>query len=208
MQDWALLRAELELLADRLLPAQPQTAGGAIPPTPNFDDSVGIHAFVVLAHGAVEEYLEALFISHARRVDQSGSKLPARVASSTGISFSSHGEALSYQKRNIEQTLKLGEGVIRAKVRTNHGIKERNIKGLAEHAGVEWPSFEAACGQQFTFLDTLGAKRGAVAHLSASTASASQTIYPEEARQWVSDALAAVRKIDRYLTISILLLDS
>jgi hypothetical protein len=97
--------------------------------------------------------------------------------------------------------LKAGSSRVEKAVIANHGIKETNVEHLAKAAGVEWPPFEAACHMALTQLDTLGGKRGSVAHVSTSKSQiTANPIYPANALQWVEDALAATQIIEDYLT--------
>lgn len=84
----------------------------------------------------------------------------------------------------------------------NHGIKEQNLHHLAEGVGVEWGRFDAALATHIADLETLGAKRGKVGHLSPFSDKSvliRAVINAADARRWVTDAEAAVIAISNFL---------
>jgi hypothetical protein len=174
------------------------------PEVPTVDEAILVNAYLVLAHGCIEEHVEAVFQAYADSlVCEPGNTHVTRAIAMAAFAWQEAAKSKAFRERTLEDIVKAGSYRVQRAVQSNNGIKESNIENLAKASGVEWPPFEDACNDALTQLETLGGKRGSVAHVSASRSQiTNRPIYPPEAKQWVADAIAAARAIDEYLTAS------
>jgi hypothetical protein len=85
-------------------------------------------------------------------------------------------------------------GLYRSKVVTpNNGVKRKNLRALAKPLGLE-DRLEADCEGLLSPADTLGARRGALAHMG----HVDEELRPAEARRMVFDVVA---ELDRLLAL-------
>lgn len=194
------LDAEIQALDNQLL----TTFVTDFPDPPSRSEVISINAYLVLTHGCIEEYVEALFEDFAPKLlaGVSAGAPVSRAVAMAAFAWSDRGKKTAYDLRTLEDVLKAGANKISEAVPRNHGVKRTNLAELGQAAGIEWPAFEAVCQDAITWLDTLGAKRGSVAHVSTSRTQITKTpVYPPEARLWVADAVAGVTMIQAYLDV-------
>jgi hypothetical protein len=199
------LDEQLQWLESTLLPA--------VKPGPleqlSEQDRTAVAAYLVLAHACIEEAIEDAFLSHARAmldlVDQDPRTTPlavARFALNVGINLPGK-KVAPYSQRKLLNTLKAAlKDYEVTVVDQNHGIKEDNISNLAEGVGLEWEAFDVGLGSHIADLETLGAKRGKVGHLSPFTDKAvlvKAEINITDAKAWVMAAQDAVSAIVAFL---------
>ncbi len=191
------LEREIARLESRLL----QEVTSEFPAVPTLEEAILINAYVVLAHGCIEEYVEALFQEHADDLSAHPcGSMVSRAIAMAAFAWQEGAKSKAFRDRTLDDILKVGSSRVEKAISGNHGIKEANVENLAKAAGVEWPPFEAVCNLALTQLETLGGKRGSVAHVSASkTQITNSPIYPFDARNWVTEALAAIQVIEAYL---------
>lgn len=197
------LAAQIETLDTQLLK----------PISTEFPDPLGAHenasvrAFLVLTHACFEEALEDAFEEHAVALSRlCEGHLVARpaveFAMSAGYGLASADLKVPYSKRTLSTMVHMALGRVPGIVRSNNGIKNNNIRKLAEVVGINWSDFEFRLSSALDDLETLGAKRGESGHLSPfspKTFGLKQSIYPDDARGWVTDALAATSNIIAFL---------
>ena len=191
---------EVKILEDRLL-ADFITE---FPEKPTLEEVISVNAYLVMAHGCIEEHVETVFQQHADGMDCGDDQLSvARAVASAVHAWNEAAKDKPYRERRLGDVLKAGSSYMTKAAQKNNGIKENNVLALARAAGVEWPPFESACNDALIKLETLGGKRGEVAHVSASRSLfASSPIYPPDAKAWVKDAIDAALQIEAYLTVS------
>lgn len=172
-------------------------------------ERAAVAGYLVLAHACIEEAIEDAFLLHAKAllaiVANDPSAVPMAVANfglSVGVKLPETKRA-PYGQRTLLNTLRAAlvnyESTV---IDQNHGIKEQNLHSLAEGVGVEWGRFDVALSTHIADLETLGAKRGKVGHLSPFSDKAvlvRAVINAVDALQWVSAAETAVSAISSYL---------
>lgn len=165
-----------------------------------------VHAYLVLAHAVLEEYIESVFSRHFDRLCSwlSADLVPAEcVRFSFAVAEMIPSASVSYRKRITFDLIRgLGRTEFQARLNRNHGLKARNVENLAQLVGVEWVRLESTLNSNLADLNTLGSKRGAAGHLSPYTekvTSISTSDGPDDVRRWVRDGREAAVAIERYL---------
>ncbi|HML51351.1 MAG TPA: hypothetical protein PKD84_08075 [Propionicimonas sp.] len=165
-----------------------------------------VHAYLVLSHAVLEEYLESTFERHFDRLCGwfiSG-LVPlecVRLAFAVGQEIS-RDEAVYRIRSTPELIRSRGRMELSRRLDGNHGLKSSNVQSMAKFVGVHWPDLENELNAELNDLDTLGAKRGAASHLSPYTAKATNIANsdgPDDVRKWVHDGWQAVQSIAEYL---------
>lgn len=196
---------QVELL-DQLLLAGVRTE---FPDTLTDREKVAVNAYLVLSHACIEEYAERVFLAHYDRLEELATLnfFPPSVAQ-LALAVGWHlpdamKQTLGYKSRTLAGAIQAGRvNYLRSYVGGNDGLKENNIKKLAQGLGVEWPRVESRLSKELIDLNTLGAKRGAAGHLSPFTPSqgAHEETYPSDVRAWVESGRDAVLALERLLT--------
>jgi hypothetical protein len=173
------------------------------------NEKVAVSAYLVLAHACIEEYAEEVFLKQFDRLSEL-SHLPitpravARLCLAVALSLPDAMRTnMTYKTRTLKGTVTAGrKHYVGTFITKNNGLKENNIKKLAEGIGVEWTSVEGSLHSQLVDLDTLGAKRGEAGHLSPfspKTLTLKQEAYPGDARGWVEGGRDAVLALEAFL---------
>jgi RiboL-PSP-HEPN len=196
-----ILRDEVAALDELLL-----TPVATTPPDPlSLKERIGVRAYLVLAHGAVEDFVERCFSTYletAAQLDNQGRVLPGVYLTM----FHLRGDL----EKQIKKTDRTGELLLNRLpplyaekvVKPNNGIRRSNIQNLCQGAGLRWLDFESTCASAVSALDTLGAKRGSVAHVSTvaeSGGGVQQELYPTNVREWVGDVVLALPDMLTYI---------
>lgn len=173
------------------------------------NEKVAVSAYLVLAHACIEEYAEEVFLAHFDRLSEL-SRLPLAPRAVAELSFaiaSSLPEGvqntMTYKTRTLAGAVTAGrKHYVGSFVQKNDGLKEKNIKKLAEGIGVEWSRIETHLLNQLTDLNTLGAKRGEAGHVSPFSPKVPAVVeqpYPAHARGWVEAGRDAVLALEAFL---------
>ncbi|QFY08052.1 hypothetical protein GBF35_16420 [Nonomuraea phyllanthi] len=180
------------------------------PPTPlAFAEEAAVCAFLVLSHGAVEEFVEAAFKDYVQKCFTLNSRqLLNRASHLIMIQFAADAAVALEQTRSSvprdDAVIRMVPALYERKIcGTNNGVRTHNIKKLVTGAGLVWDKFENDCSEAIAALDALGARRGDIAHSSAAnraaTGGVSKALYPKEARELVNTALAELSAIVSFL---------
>ena len=147
------LVAQVELLDSMLLSA----VATEFPDPLKDPEKVAVSAYLVLCHASVEEYAEQVFLRHFDRLSEL-CQFPvvppsaARLSLAVGITLPEKMRA-SYKSRTLKGALEAGRNnYVNSYVDTNDGLKERNIRRLAEGVGIEWGVVESGLVGQLADL--------------------------------------------------------
>lgn len=170
--------------------------------------TIAIRAYLILAHATVEEFIEGCFTRYVESCSQIDSV--GRAHSGAFLSILQLAADIGGQLKNSERSPQAVAnripGLYKQKiVAPNHGIRKHNLEKLARGAGFHWPEFEESCADLVSSCETLGAKRGEIAHISAagiSTDGVQQQLYPDDVRRYADDALQGVDQLCKFLQSS------
>lgn len=173
------------------------------------NELIAVRAYLLLAHATIEEFVESCFVQYLRacsEIDENGRAHPGAFLSILQLADDIGGQ-LNNSVRSPKLISEKIPGLYRKKfVDVNHGVRKSNIKRLAIGAGLSWGEIEESCSGLLTSCETLGAKRGATAHISAAAVSddgLSQQLYPEDVRRYTNDALRGVDDLRTFLLQSL-----
>jgi hypothetical protein len=159
-----------------------------------------IASFVILSHAHIEEFIEHLFLTYAekREAEITDSVIPhCFVALSLHFADDLTGQGL--RKHGARKICITSKNLYISKVlNINNGLKEANVVSLAKPLGLQSDHITNSCDQLFPALNTLGGKRGKLAHASSSR-SASETIYAQQAIEWVEGVTNLIYQLVDYL---------
>lgn len=206
--DLAALRGDVGTLDSTLLNAVIHQAPDPLAP----NEEVLIRAYLLLAHAAIEEFVELAFseyLADALVPDASGRVSPGLYLTLLQLSDDVSGALSTRASRTPQAILSMLPGLYKSKVvDPNHGIKADHVRKLAVGAGLDWNLVEAACPKLIPAMTTLGARRGEVAHVSSvrptRPAGVQQTNYPADARKLASDVLDHLPELISHLSASVL----
>ncbi|XVV37210.1 HEPN domain-containing protein [Streptomyces sp. CA-100214] len=195
------LTSDIQDLRNSLMPAELQ----AIAPPDDLSDaqSLLVKSFVILAHAHIEEFIEQMFLDFldTKASSVSNGHIPICYARLI-LHF---GEHIKGEKGSASLTPELI--CIKAKsfyeskaIKSNNGLKERNVLQMAKPLGLLESAVSDACPDLFLALDTLGGKRGGLAHRSSQAVT--ETIYPGQAIKWVDDVLTHFAQLSNLLANS------
>ncbi|SDT77257.1 hypothetical protein SAMN05216371_5381 [Streptomyces sp. TLI_053] len=162
-----------------------------------------IASFVILSHAHIEEFIENLFLRYVEMREKEIADLAVphcfvKLALHFSPDLIGQGAGNKLQTRQICTTAK--NLYISKVVNTNHGLKESNVMALAKPLGVHGENLSGECEQLFATLNTLGGKRGRMAHTSSRNQAASETVYASQAIVWVEDVVNLAHQLDNYLS--------
>lgn len=165
------------------------------------------HAYLVLAHAVLEEYIEGVFERHYDRlaswltedmVPLESVRLVYAVSEWLPTNLN-----VDYKKRSIHGVVSVAARKhFVTKLNANHGLKSENIETLAKWTGLDWVAFSNSLNTELLDLKTLGVKRGAASHLSPYTDKATSLTAvenPDDIRGWVDAGRKAAEAIENYL---------
>lgn len=179
-------------LAVALLPDEPEAAEAL-----SARDQFLTHAYLLLACAVIEEYIEGCF---ERFVVTALEESTDRVAACFVPLSARFADDLIGQTNpfpTAAAACPILRGLYGSKiVRPNNGIKRKNLIALARPLGLA-ASLESDCEPLLGPADTLGARRGAVAHIGAVT----EETRPAEARKLVLDVLDQLPLLSTLLTL-------
>jgi hypothetical protein len=180
MPDLARLRENEDALAAALLPEDADVTEPLEPRTQFLT-----HAYLVLACAVIEEFVEECFDAY---VDIALAASEASVSPCFVPLATRFADDLKGQTSTIPSSTKacpMLRGLYTSKiVRPNNGIKRKNISALARPLGL-LDDLEASCEDLLVPADTLGSRRGTVAHLG----TVATELRPSDARKLVADVL-------------------
>ncbi|MEV7345027.1 HEPN domain-containing protein [Streptomyces sp. NPDC093544] len=161
-----------------------------------------ITSFVILSHAHIEEFIEDLFLTYIEnRENEIGDLATPRCFVELALHFS--GDLIGQRagkKFDTKQICTTAKNLYISKVvKINNGLKEANITSLAKPLGLHGDQLSDKCDDLFKALNTLGGKRGKMAHTSSSQA-VSETVYPSQAIAWVEDVVSQVQSLVDYLS--------
>ncbi|TWS25275.1 hypothetical protein FK268_08730 [Tsukamurella sputi] len=166
-----------------------------------------VNAYLVLSHAVLEEYLEIVFEAYFQRISgwlRSGFKQLPAACVDLAFAAGAASKPPGYTGWDIRKLVtEEGLAALRKKISSNHGLKERNLQGLAQLTGISWNEFDNFLSTELADLNTLGSKRGAAGHLSPFTEKVTEISAsdgPDDVRGWVTAAKNAASKIECYLT--------
>ncbi|WP_152521418.1 HEPN domain-containing protein [Amycolatopsis decaplanina] len=198
---------------ERLKAAIVQVAESLLPDVPldqqlSPSEQIQVHAFVVISHSAIEEYIEQLLTDSLDEALNKGLApggplpliaLPLAVHHSAEIIGQSSGKGAFITARSVHQKLL---GLYTSKVvKPNNGIKRKDIEKLCKPLGIDVAGFDGDLEVAVTALDTLGAKRGTLAHTL--SVAAREVIRPEQAREWVNDSIDGIEALTQHIEESV-----
>ena len=180
MPDLARLRENEDALAAALLPED-------LDPTAPLEPRAQFltHAYLVLACAVIEEFVEECFEEYvAKALAANGSSVsPCFVSLATRFADDLIGQTNTIPA--AAQACPMLRGLYGSKVvRPNNGLKRTNLYSLAKPLGLQ-EALEASCEDLLVPANTLGARRGAVAHLGTVTAE----LRPGDGQKLVEDVL-------------------
>lgn len=169
-----------------------------------------VHAYLVLSHAVLEEFLELAFEEHFNRLCEclSSDSVPLEcVRLAYAVAQYVPKDLVAYKKRNIAELIKgAGRKEFSQRLRGNNGLRSSNVESMCKLVGLHWEGVESALNAELLDLDTLGAKRGAASHLSPysekSTAIA-VTDGPDDVRRWVKEGRLAIDAIIKYIATTV-----
>lgn len=164
-------------------------------------EAIRVRAFLVLAHAAIEEFVEDEFFGFVKwctTQDAAG-----RVHSRSLITLLDSSEKIGghFGKKSDRDPSSVASYVAGTYeshvVKPNNGIRKANFRKLARAAGIPDSEFDATCAQLLIACETLGAKRGLFAHSSVSGTirkgpGLNEVLYPVDARKFVDEVLAEI----------------
>ncbi len=168
---------------------------------------IAVRAYLVLSHAAIEEFIEAAFLTYVREctlADDRGRVHPGTTLALLRLADEIRGQIPKAQLRPAEILSRIPPLYQLNVLRPNHGIKPDYIQTMALGAGLGWPEFEAACPNLLAALPTLSSARGDIAHLSSLGLSADGaglriTYYPEDARKKTGAVLTSIQEFIDHL---------
>jgi hypothetical protein len=160
-----------------------------------------ISSFVILCHAHIEEYLENLFVAYvqARELELTKEFAP-HCFMRLSIHFAADivGQQVAKESDHLKICITAKHLYTSKVVWINNGLKEANVKALAKPLGLNNDDLSDGCEQLFAALNTLGGKRGKVAH-SSSMQSANETFYAAQAVSWVDDVVSQMHQLVQFL---------
>ena len=180
MPDLTGLHEHEEALAIALLPADPD-------PTAELDARSRFltHAYLALGHAVVEEFIEDCFSRFVEKALGAATSTVPGCFVSLATRFAEDVVGQTHTHPPADQACPMLRGLYSSKViRPNNGISRRNLIALAKPLGLQG-RLESDCEDLLTVSDTLGARRGRVAHLGAVVLE----LRPREARMLVADVV-------------------
>lgn len=180
MPDLARLRENEEALAEALLPTDSEPTD-PLEPRKQFLT----HAYLVLATAVIEEFIEECFEEYVTTAlaDVGGAVPPCFVPLAAKFAEDLIGQTNTTPPAADACPMLRGLYVSKI-VRTNHGIKRKHLIGLSKSLGLQ-PALEADCEDLLLPAETLGARRGRVAHLGTVT----EELRPADGRKLVLDVI-------------------
>lgn len=155
------------------------------------------HAYIVLACALIEEFLETCFREHLIQALQRVQSTVADPFLFLATHFSGDVIGQGMVHAPASDVCRALHGLYSSKVvEPNNGIKRKNLRALAKPLGLQM-QLEDKCDALLQTADTLGAKRGSLAHASAVTTE----VRPGEASRLVSDVLAAIPSMQTLLGV-------
>ncbi|GGR67300.1 hypothetical protein GCM10010269_02570 [Streptomyces humidus] len=195
------LKSDIEELRDALLDTDALTV--APPDDLTRRQQLLITSFVILAHAHIEEFIEELFVSYvdARTAEITEDSTP-HCFIRLSLHFSPDLIGQGAGKYPTTQICQTAINLYRSKVvKINNGLKAANIAALARPLGLNGDQLSDNCERLFRSLNTLGAKRGKMAHTSSQ--SANETVYASQAVGWVNDVVDNIDELVKFLNGSI-----
>lgn len=165
-----------------------------------------VHAYIVLTHAVIEEYIEDGYLDHFDRLSAwadypSIPEASVRMIVTFAFKFPGKG-ANPGGSKPLSDLVKAARGFVEGAVKGNNGIKSANLESLSKALGVDWLDMDAQLSSGIADLEALGARRGEAGHLSPFTDKAvklTRQVYPDDVRAWVNRASAAAEAIIDYL---------
>jgi hypothetical protein len=183
MPDINALRQTEAALADAILPDETDSTSSL-----SDRDKLLVSAYVVLACALVEDFFESCFLHYVDKSLEASDVLFSGCFISLAAKFS---DDLLGQVSGIpsaEAAVPRLQGLYKSKVIfPNNGVKRKNLEAMARPLGMI-RELEKTCEPLLGPVDTLGARRGSIAH----TSSVSEELHPSQARSLVTNVLDQV----------------
>lgn len=180
MPDVNFLRQAEAELASAVLPEDP----GSVKQLTTREQLL-TRAYLVLACALVEDFVEGCFLDYVKNSLGSKDGLVSGCFVSLAVKF---GDDLVGQVNTIPSAAVAAPmlvGLYTSKViHPNNGVKRKNLETMAKPLGLR-DKLEDECDDLLGPADTLGARRGSVAH----TPAVSEEMRPSQARELVTDVL-------------------
>lgn len=162
-----------------------------------------IASFVILSHAHIEEFIEGLFLGYIEEQEKSITEFAiphcfVKLAMHFSPDLIGQGAGNRQSVQKICTTAK--NFYISKIVKTNHGLKSNNVISLAKPLGLH-SDLPNTCDPLLTALNTLGSKRGGMAHTSPRRQSTTETVYASQAVTWVDDVVDLAHLLAGYLKI-------
>lgn len=158
MPDHDELKAHHEQLVSTLLPEDPPSTE-----TLSAENEFLTRAYLVLAHGLVEEFVELCFTDFVNSGDKTWEATANRFIP-LGIAFADDIIGQKHKPTPPSVTREIAAGLYASKiVYPNNGIKRKNLLALARPLALE-DSLNEECNDLLMAGERLGAERGSVAH--------------------------------------------
>lgn len=201
MVDYKQLREGIEGL-DRML----LESVSSEPPDPlTFVESVAVRSYLLLAHATLEQYVEQAFVTYADSalcLDANGRVGPGMYLTAVTLAGEIAGQLKADARTPVAVLEKLRHLYAKKVVDPNHGVKRLNLRNLCLGAGIDWVAFENDCASLIAALDTVGARRGSIAHSfdpSPAGIGVTPLLYPQNVREPVEAALNTLPDLDSFL---------
>lgn len=172
------------------------------------DEIIGIRSYLLLSHAAIEEFIEYAFLSYigaCSSIDENGRAHVGSYLAILQLADYINGQN-SKNTKSPDKILGSVPGLYESKfIRPNNGIKEKDIQKLALGAGLPWSEIENACASLIPACETLGSKRGAIAHSSINGTLNSRSgivsnLYPKDARSFTNSVLSNMSPLLAHLS--------
>ncbi|MFF0685650.1 HEPN domain-containing protein [Streptomyces albogriseolus] len=160
-----------------------------------------ITSFVILAHAHIEEFIEELFMRYVREREKEITNLSApQCFIRLSLHFSADLIGQQVHKKPVAAVCETTKHLYKNKVITsNNGLKATNVASLAKPLGLDGKQLDDSCEDLFKALNTLGAKRGKMAHTSSASQVADEDVYASQAVTWVEDVVNRLDDLLNYL---------
>lgn len=170
-------------------------------------ERIAIRAYLILSHAAIEEFTEACFRDYVRatlRIDDAGMVSAGMYLALIELADPIKGR-LQRSVRTPEQVLALFPELYQAKLSANNGVRRHHLQAISQAAGIDWLLFEDSLDLLVQALETLGTKRGGIAHVSTAVHPGTngggvvEELLPPNVREYVGDALRALPSLIQFL---------
>lgn len=193
MADVNFLRQAETELASAVLPEDPDSVQQL-----TTRDQLLTRAYLVLACALVEDFIEGCFLDYVKKSMEANDGLVSSCFVPLAIKFADDlvGQVNTIPSAAVAAPMLVG--LYSSKViHPNNGVKRKNLEAMARPLGLR-DKLEDECDDLLGPADTLGARRGSVAH----TPAVSEEMRPNQARELVTDVLERIPLLTAMLDVA------